>query len=204
MRKNPYEAGGFLFPNWEMRDKALREIEGVRYVKEHTKMDDPEIVLRMYCQLIDQKLFETPVGYHFLCDMREYLMEVPYFNTENIPPIPVAAPKNTPNQAQGYEEAQKKPPREQVKIRKKVITEKKIKNIDFRPRFRVSFVINILLVLIVAGMFAVTATSKNVNIINYENALIEKYENWESQLTEKEEQLKEREAAVREKEDLFQ
>ena len=26
MRRNPYEAGGFAFPNGEMRDKAQREI----------------------------------------------------------------------------------------------------------------------------------------------------------------------------------
>ena len=41
-----------------------------------------------------------------------------------------------------------------------------------------------------------TATSGNINIVNYENALVEKYENWESKLEEKEEQLKEREAAL--------
>ena len=47
------------------------------------------------------------------------------------------------------------------------------------------------------GMFAVTATSGNINIVNYENALIEKYENWETQLLEREERLKERENALR-------
>ena len=33
MRRNPYEAGGFAFPNGEMRDKAQHEIDGIRYVK---------------------------------------------------------------------------------------------------------------------------------------------------------------------------
>ena len=50
------------------------------------------------------------------------------------------------------------------------------------------------LLLIVIGMFAVTATSGNINIVNYENALIEKYEHWETQLNEREEKLREREA----------
>ena len=39
-------------------------------------------------------------------------------------------------------------------------------------------------------------SSGNINIVNYENALIEKYENWEEQLDEREEKLKERENAL--------
>ena len=77
-----------------------------------------------------------------------------------------------------------------------MVTEKKVQNVNFKTRFRASFFINVILLLIVAGMFAVTATSGNINIVNYENALVEKYENWESKLEEKEEQLKEREAAL--------
>ncbi len=65
------------------------------------------------------------------------------------------------------------------------------------PWFRTSVTISIILLGIVIGMFAVTATSGNINIVNYENALIEKYENWETQLLEREERLKERENALR-------
>lgn len=197
MRRNPYEAGGFAFPNGEMRDKAQREIDGIRYVKEHTQMDDPETVLKVYCQLINQKLFETPVGYHFLSTLQEYLMSVPYFMTENIPPIPVTAPKGSQRSVQSIGE-QRGAGKENVKVVKKVVTEKQVKNLNFKMRFRASFAINVILLLIVIGMFAVTATSGNINIINYENELIEKYESWEQKLEEKEEKLKEREAAVRE------
>ncbi len=195
MRKNPYEAGGFAFPNGEMRDKALREQEGIRYIKENTQMDDPEMVLRVYCQLIDQKLFETPVGYHFLCNMQEQLMSVPYFMTENIPPIPVAGPKRAPKPAERQSAAADT--KEKVQVKKKVVTERKYKNVDFKMRFRTSFAFNVILLLIVVGMFIITATSDNINIVNYENALIEKYEKWELKLEEKEERLKEREEAVR-------
>lgn len=198
MRRNPYEAGGFAFPNGEMRDKAQRELEGIRYVKEHTQMDDPETVLKVYCQLIDQKLFETPVGYHFLSTMQEYLMTVPYFMTENIPPIPVPAQKGSQRAVSVSSSGEKQTAgRENVKVVKKVVTEKKVKNVNFKMRFRASFCINIILLLIVIGMFAVTATSDNINILNYQNELIEQYENWELRLEEKEEKLKEREEAVR-------
>ena len=124
-------------------------------------------------------------------------MSVPYFMTENIPPIPVAASKGGAKTAErdsfGSEGTGQK---QSVKVVKKVVTEKKLQNVNFKTRFRASFFINVILLLIVAGMFAVTATSGNINIVNYENALVEKYENWESKLEEKEEQLKEREAAL--------
>lgn len=199
MRRNPYEAGGFAFPTGEMRDKAQRELDGIRYVKEHTQMDDPETVLKVYCQLIDQKLFETPVGYHFLSTMQEYLMSVPYFMTENIPPIPVATQKGSQKAVSISSSGETQTaPRENVKVVKKVVTEKKVKNLNFKMRFRASFCINIILLLIVIGMFAVAATSDNINILNYQNKLIEQYESWELKLQEKEEKLKEREQAVRE------
>ena len=58
-----------------------------------------------------------------------------------------------------------------------------------------SLTVCVILILMIAGMFAVTLTSRNnVNILNYENAIIEKYENWESELEEREKQLREREA----------
>ena len=68
-----------------------------------------------------------------------------------------------------------------------------MKNIDYKPWFKASISLSVILLLIVIGMFAVTATSGNINIINYENALIEKYENWETQLNDREAKLKERE-----------
>ena len=47
-----------------------------------------------------------------------------------------------------------------------------------------------LVVLIILGMFTISYYSKdNVNIINYENALIDKYEKWEAELIEREKQL---------------
>jgi biopolymer transport protein ExbB/TolQ len=51
--------------------------------------------------------------------------------------------------------------------------------------------ISIALAVCVIGMFAIQMTTGSVNILNYENEIINKYEKWEQELSE-------REAAVRE------
>ena len=64
---------GFLFANEAEAAQARKEAEGVKYVKEKAQMDDPEMVLRIYNKMIQQRLFDTAVGYSYLKDLQEYL-----------------------------------------------------------------------------------------------------------------------------------
>ena len=58
--------GGFSFENQDEAEQAKKEIEGIKYIKTKTDMNDPEIVLQVYNKMIEQKLFETAVGYSYL------------------------------------------------------------------------------------------------------------------------------------------
>lgn len=185
----PYEIDGFAFSDESMMEKAAKETEGIRYVKNGTDMRDPQTVLLVYRQMVEQHVFETPVGYAFLYELQEYLRTSPAIDNDQIPPIPVITedrepvrPKVIKNQPQ--------------KTKTKVVRKIKEQNVDYKRYFQVTCTIGVILFFIVVGMFAVTATSGNINIVNYENALIEKYENWEEQLDEREEKLKERENAL--------
>lgn len=191
MIRTPYEAGGFAFPNEAMMEKAIREEEGIRYIKESADLNNSQIIYEVYCQMVRQKIFETPVGYTFLHELQESLKADSSISLRDIPAVPVRAFKTEPS----GEKREK--PKEAGKVKTKVVYKKAVKNVDYKPWFRTSVTISIILLGIVIGMFAVTATSGNINIVNYENALIEKYENWEAQLLEREERLKERENALR-------
>lgn len=191
MIRTPYEAGGFAFPNEAMMEKAIREEEGIRYIKESADLNNSQIIYEVYCQMVRQKIFETPVGYTFLHELQESLKADSSISLRDIPAVPVRASKTEPS----GEKREK--PKEAGKVKTKVVYKKAVKNVDYKPWFRTSVTISIILLGIVIGMFAVTATSGNINIVNYENALIEKYENWETQLLEREERLKERENALR-------
>ena len=191
MIRTPYEAGGFAFPNEAMMEKAIREEEGIRYIKESADLNNSQIIYEVYCQMVRQKIFETPVGYTFLHELQESLKADSSISLRDIPAVPVRAFKTEPS----GEKREK--PKEAGKVKTKGVYKKAVKNVDYKPWFRTSVTIIIILLGIVIGMFAVTATSGNINIVNYENALIEKYENWETQLLEREERLKERENALR-------
>ena len=65
-----YEAGGFVFRTKKEAELAQREIEGTKYLRQKLDMENPNAVFSIYQNLIEQDLFETPVGYCFLKELR--------------------------------------------------------------------------------------------------------------------------------------
>ena len=72
-----YEAGGFVFRTKKEAELAQREIEGTKYLRQKLDMENPNAVFSIYQNLIEQDLFETPVGYCFLKELRDYLLMIP-------------------------------------------------------------------------------------------------------------------------------
>lgn len=64
---------------------------------------------------------------------------------------------------------------------------------DFKGRFFLSVLINLILAASVGVMFFIALTSDQPNILNYERTLVNKYAAWEQELTEQENMLRERE-----------
>lgn len=178
---------GFAFENAAEAVQAEKEAEGIKYIREKTDMDNPEMVLQIYNKMVRQRLFETAVGISFLRDLQEYLQTVPSVHKEEILPIPVlhpapAADRKQNGRGDGGEAAGKR--------------EAKAENADYKMRYRAMRTLCIVLAICVAAMFAITAASDNATILNYETALINKYEAWEQELDEREQELDEREAAL--------
>lgn len=196
MKKTPYEVGGFAFTNEKAMEKAAKELEGAHYVRNGIDRNDPQMIFQVYCQMIEQQIFETPLGYTFLYELQEYLRANPTIHNEEIPSIPVISMENSEAKSRAKTNQPEKQPA--TKTRTRVVRKTKETNVDYKVWFRTSSCIGVILLIIVIGMFAVTATSDNINIVNYENALIEKYESWETKLNEKEDRLRERENALNE------
>lgn len=96
-------------------------------------------------------------------------------------------------------------------LRERLIASPEIKNQDIRGykedarkekenlykyKYYNSLIINIILAVALILGFFITTNSKNVNILNYENRLIDKYSAWEEQLKERESIVTEREKAL--------
>lgn len=185
-----YRVDGFEFETKEMAELAQKESDGIKYIKEQTRMDDPDVVLKLYRKLIDKQIFDTPVGYTFLYDLYEYLHTIPYIKNEDIPCIPVAT-HSIEVLSKTNKKARKK---EEEKEKKEHLKELKQPRQSYRTQFRIALFFAIVFAVAIIGMFSITYLSgNNINIINYENELIDKYSSWEAELEAREAALEEKE-----------
>ena len=135
------------------------------------------MILQLYRKALNERTFQTPVGLAFVNELRERLIEEGVEEFE-IEPIPVYYDVVQNKMRAGFEPVKEK---EEEKPKKEM------------TKLTVSVVLNVILVLLVAGMFFVAMSGNNANILNYRNAIVDEYASWEQELTE-------REKAVREKE----
>lgn len=197
-----YEAGGFVFRTKKEAELAQREIEGTKYLRQKLDMENPNAVFSIYQNLIEQDLFETPVGYCFLKELRDYLLMIPAISNEEVLAIPIRYPQTEEEEKkqkkeQKKEEQRKERQREKEKAKNKKEQKKEGKN--YKGRCQFFMVTSLILLISVVSMMLLAATSDNVNILNYENKLIDKYSSCEQELEEREQAVKEQEQALEEK-----
>ena len=197
-----YEAGGFVFRTKKEAELAQREIEGTKYLRQKLDMENPNAVFSIYQNLIEQDLFETPVGYCFLKELRDYLLMIPAISNEEVLAIPIRYPQTEEEEKkqkkeQKKEEQRKERQREKEKAKNK--KEQKKEGQNYKGRCQFFMVTSLILLISVVSMMLLAATSDNVNILNYENKLIDKYSSWEQELEEREQAVKEQDQALEEK-----
>lgn len=175
--KKEYIVDGFLFLSEEDAAAAREELKKARYLERHLDDQGADMILQLYQKALKDRTFQTPVGLAFVNELRGRLIEAG-IEEFDIEPIPVYYDVVQNKMRSGFE-----PVKEGDKPEPKV--EKR--------KFTVSVFLNIFLALLVAGMFFVAMTGSNPNILNYQNAVLNKYASWEQELME-------REKAVREKE----
>lgn len=196
-RNNTEEIDGFLFTDPAEIAQAKREIEAVRYLRDKLDRNNPDQVLHVYNQAVDQQLFATPVGYYFLKELQDYLITMPFIKDEDIHRIMISE-RMTEEFQRSRKRAVKEEKKEAVKryedekrLREKAV---QAKNTDYKKRFGTALFFCFFLLALVIGMFAVSFLSKNnVTILNYENALIDRYEAWDEELTAREKAVEEKE-----------
>ena len=181
----PRAVGGFWFTDEDVAKQAEREAEGIVYIRQKVDMDEPLMVLQVYNKMVEQKLFETAVGFSYLKELWDYLYSIPFIRKEEILAIPTEQPT--------LEAGLRQRARRIYGGRGQGAGQRQVTNIDYKVRFRVMLGVSAVLVVIIAAMFAITATSGNATILNYEQQLINRYSEWEQELSEREAAVVERE-----------
>lgn len=168
---------GYLFVSMEDVQLAQQEKKKVEYLEKYMDYTNVESVLKVYKKAMAERIFKTPVGYDYLRKMQQFLLDCDGMTEEEVPPVSLQNGYNI-NMRRSY--SQPKPRVEGPKEKK--------------PQWSViSLIANLILVIAIIAMFGITLTSDNPNILNYENAIVNKYASWEQELSEREKVVREKE-----------
>lgn len=175
--RNERIVDGFYFDDDDILREAKKEAEGVRYMKARIDLEQPEKVLHIYRRMLQQKSFQTQVGYAYLRELQEYLRAMPQVGSDEIAPIEVFADLRVLD-ASGTTESLRK------------------ENRKAKQSLRRSVLLNLALFVVIGVIFGIALTSKSPTVLNYEKVLVNRYAEWEQDLKEREADILEKERAL--------
>ena len=175
----------YLFETEEEYELALIEKKKIQFIDEHADYRTVETISLLYRKLVENDMMKTPVGYAYLERLREWLIR----NGVKMDAFPNVLVKRKISMA-----GDKEIKRENRNLKRTVENGK-----------RVIFILSAVcigLVVVVVSLFALAYTDTHPNVLNYENALQNKYAAWEQEIAEREAAVRERERAL-EIDDLY-
>ncbi|MBD5480918.1 MAG: hypothetical protein HDR15_00075 [Lachnospiraceae bacterium] len=173
---------GYRFANMEDADLARLELEKIRAVESRLDYQNGEMVLSVYNRAVMNRTFQTPVGCKYLIKLRDYLLDTGVAKENELRAIPL--------QTQFSGKARNQEGRRQSAA----ASEEKERTVPIWS-FRISLAVNVILALLVAGMFLIAMSGDNPNILNYKSKILNEYASWEQEL-----RAREREVSGRERE----
>ncbi len=180
---------GFEFVNPKDAQTASAELEKIQLLEEKMDHKHYEKMIMVYNKAIVNNVFITPVGIRYLVKLQEELMEH-YKGEQVILPIPVLSLNK-----QSEKEIV---PEQNQEIEKNIpkITVNAGKTKEIKKKYEMSRMLNIVLVVLILILFAITLTGENANIINYRYALENKYAQWDQELDAREQAVTKKEAEL--------
>ncbi len=171
-REEDLVVGGYRFATIADAETARMELKKVENLERGLDPRKPQNMLLVYNRALDNRVFLTPIGLSCLQRMQKDMLEwgVP---EDKIQPVPLYATfsNKTANSKSIRMSVAKRHP-------------------EYQGRFIASVLINVVLVLLVAAMVAIAWDSDRPNIINYRQAVINEYSEWEQELTQREQELR--------------
>ena len=173
---------GYQFVGEDDADLARQEEKKIAYLEQHMDYNRPNSVLKIYCKAVEERIFKTPIGFDYLRRVQDFLLSCQGITPDMVPPIKLFV-NFKPRLRENTNPARNrvKPPKEKAKI---------------SPLF-LSVMLNVALAILVGFMFFVAVDSDNPNVLNYENAINNKYASWEQELSQREKAVREKERELK-------
>ena len=177
MNEEELTVGGYRFGTIADAETARMEEKKIVSLEQHLDYHKPQSVLLVYNKAIDNRVFLTPLGMSYLHRMQRQLIKcgVP---KEKIRPIPMYATFSNKTENNSS-------------IRRSMAS--RGQKIEFKARFITSVCVNILLAVALAAMFILSYVSDVPTIVNYKTAVLNEYAEWEQELTDREQAVREAE-----------
>lgn len=182
-----YVVDGFLFKSQEDADRAYEEQQKVQYISSKLDMSRPEAVLTIYQRITKGNMFYTPIGLEYVRELQSYLYKSQAILDDQIPDI--VLPINYTEAIRAKETEAEDTAR---RARKTELQSAKTKK-DYKQDYKYSVIVNVILAVTIIVLFIVALKSDNLNIINYRTRLQNEYASWEEQLSQREEAVREKE-----------
>lgn len=180
------QVGDYLFANTADANLARDELDKVNKLKEKLSKADDVLLYKVYNKCIESRTFKTPIGQDYMKEIKARIEKNESLG--DILPVPLYSTYDfdSRNTLEKYDKFM-----EQEKERNKTKTS--------ASTIALYWCLGIIamLVVVIGVLFYITTTGDNVNILNYENALINKYSEWSVELSEKEAELRKKENKIR-------
>lgn len=195
-REEGFLVEGYRFYSKDEAEKASRELAKIKVLDEKLDTEDYEAVKAVYVKAVNQRVFETQIGFDYLRNIQRYLIAKRVLTPEENP-LPVYYSKmmqeeevlHIKEEYQAFEKDLREETQKQID-REKELADKA------GSKCRTFMILTGLLGVMVAGMFLITLTGKNENILNYKNVIINRYAEWEQELTDREAVIRQKEAEL--------
>ncbi len=180
--KSELSVNGFLFGSMDDVELADQELSTVKYIESRIQNRNADTILSVYQGAIDRKMFRTPIGYAYMHELQKRLVNLGV-NKDDIPGIPLYQVYNNKLE-------------EELKPRRSITVPVHKKRNAVVQMNRTLITVNIILILLLIALFVINIKGSTPTVLNYRYALENEYASWEQE-------LKDRESAVREKERIL-
>lgn len=178
VEQREYVVSGFAFYSEKDAGLAEQERQKIAYLDKHIDHADIQSVLAIYKKALEDRVFRTPVGLEYLRELQGELRARGEELGEEVPPIPLWT---------SFADVRTKtsPARRRIQSMPEDGGKKE--------GLHLSVIMNIVMIVAIIAMFVITLNSDQLNILNYERNLQNKYASWEQELTQREQTVREKE-----------
>ncbi len=170
---------GYVFANSQDCELAKSEAKKISYIESHTDMTNLNIVKSVYEKALEERYFQTPIGLEYMRELQKALENGEYAK-EEIKPIPLYTTFRR------IDLKESRPAKERV-------TKAKKQEMNLRMKYRNAVLIAVIFGVLSIVMLCISLNGTTPNALNYKTVINNQYATWEQELSE-------REAAVRAKE----